>query len=138
MGAGDRSGTKHPVALVLAATPRTRRRSDVMAARPVPPAPPDTPLQQLGSGAEFWALLNRWGVSDVHAEKIIGQPPGTRLARSLTKDQSERLEMLREIDRLAAELTGVTRRDGCGGPIAPRSSKADLLSGKCTTRAGRA
>ena len=63
------------------------------------PAKPSTAT----TAADFWALLDRWNISEAHGAAIIGHPP-TRRSGPLSEDQLERLEMLREIDRLAAEL----------------------------------
>jgi uncharacterized protein (DUF2384 family) len=59
------------------------------------------------SGAAFWELMARWGVSDAEALQLIGQPPsasGKRPRFALNPDQAERLEMLREVDRHATDI----------------------------------
>ncbi len=55
----------------------------------------------------FWGLMTRWQVPDAEALVLIDQPPsatGKRARFALTTDQSERLALLREIDRQAGTL----------------------------------
>src|SRR5437879_2896681 len=55
----------------------------------------------------FWELMARWQVPDTEALTLIDQPPGASGKRprfALTTDQTERLALLREIDRHASAL----------------------------------
>jgi uncharacterized protein (DUF2384 family) len=59
------------------------------------------------TAAAFWALMQRWGVPDDQALQLIDQPPsksGKRPRFSLSADQAERLQLLREIDQQAIDL----------------------------------
>jgi uncharacterized protein (DUF2384 family) len=51
--------------------------------------------------------MARWGIPDYQALQLIGQPPSASSKRprfALTPDQTERLEMLREVDRHATDI----------------------------------
>jgi uncharacterized protein (DUF2384 family) len=78
-----------------------------MAKTHAPAAPTDKPASRPVTGAAFWALMARWGVPDVQALQLVGQPPsasGKRPRFALNPDQAERLEMLREVDRHATDI----------------------------------
>ncbi|HEX3349111.1 MAG TPA: hypothetical protein VHS58_13525 [Acetobacteraceae bacterium] len=62
------------------------------------------------TGAAFWALMDRWGVADTDALRLIGGPPltakGTRPRFRLTGGQVSVFQQLRTIDRLYSDALG--------------------------------
>jgi uncharacterized protein (DUF2384 family) len=71
------------------------------------PAPTDKPAFKPVTGAAFWTLMATWGIPDVQALQLIGQPSsasGKRPRFALNPDQAERLELLREVDRHATDI----------------------------------
>lgn len=70
------------------------------ASRP-PPAPPPPDTTGITTKA-FWPLMDRWGVEDETALRLLGHPggltsTGKRPRFTLTADEAQRLEYLREI-----------------------------------------
>jgi hypothetical protein len=64
------------------------------------------------TGAAFWALMDRWGIPDDQALRLIERPPsasGRRSQFALSTDQAEWLDQLREIDLYAS---GVYQKAG--------------------------
>jgi len=100
--------------------PRTASKSTLRAANPkargtLARQPDDEASPQRGgvTGAAFWALIDRWGIPDVQALKLIGHAGGqTRTGKRprfrLSPEQAELLGYLREIDE---QLVGVTGED---------------------------
>ena len=113
--------------LATPATHRPRARFWGMAQTSTADAPSEDPASKQITGAAFWALMARWGIPDDQALKLIDHAPGASDKRprfALTSEQAERLDLLREIDRHAADIY-----DDAGEWLR-RPNRSTMFSGK--------
>ncbi len=91
-----------PTKVAARAKPSSKRGKPVVPRRPPPPPPPPAPAGSGITTKSFWPLMDRWGVSDETALRLLGHPggltsTGKRPRFTLTPEEATRLEYLTEI-----------------------------------------